>query len=64
VSSTQIRQAVAKRGRSLEKLVPEPVAEYIRKLHLYKPGEALEATPAARERKGLHVVGGREHRKR
>jgi nicotinate-nucleotide adenylyltransferase len=63
VSSTQIRQAVAKRGRSLEKLVGEPVADYIRKLHLYKPGEAVQPGTAPPDRKGLYVVGGREHGK-
>ncbi len=35
VSATQIR-AVAKRGRGLEKLVPDSVAEYIRKEGMYR----------------------------
>jgi nicotinate-nucleotide adenylyltransferase len=39
VSSTQIRAAVAG-GRSLARFVPEPVAEYIRKMRLYRAGKA------------------------
>jgi nicotinate-nucleotide adenylyltransferase len=35
VSSTQIR-AAAESGRSLARLVPEPVAEYIKKMRLYR----------------------------
>lgn len=35
VSSTEVRQAV-KEGHSLENLVPQPVAEYIRENHLYQ----------------------------
>lgn len=35
VSSTEVR-AAAKEGRSLEKLVPQPVADYIRENHLYQ----------------------------
>ena len=61
VSSTKIRQAVAKRGHSLENLVGEAVADYIRKLHLYKPGEGAQAGGNPKDRKGLHVVGGRDH---
>jgi nicotinate-nucleotide adenylyltransferase len=34
-SSTQVRDAV-RAGRSLSRLVSEPVADYIRKMHLYK----------------------------
>ncbi len=61
VSSTRIRQAVAKRGHSLDNLVGEPVADYIRKLHLYKPVEVSQASGGAKDRRGLHVVGGRDH---
>jgi nicotinate-nucleotide adenylyltransferase len=39
VSSTQIR-AAAVSGRSLARFVPEPVAEYIRKMRLYRAGKA------------------------
>lgn len=39
VSSTQIRAAVAG-GRSLARFVPEPVAEYIRKMRLYREARA------------------------
>ena len=39
VSSTQIR-AAAESGRSLARLVPEPVAEYIKKMRLYRAGQA------------------------
>ena len=35
VSSTEVRAAV-KKGHSLEKLVPQPVADYIRENHLYQ----------------------------
>jgi nicotinate-nucleotide adenylyltransferase len=38
VSSTQIRATVAG-GRSLARFVPEPVAEYIRKMRLYRPAQ-------------------------
>jgi nicotinate-nucleotide adenylyltransferase len=61
VSSTRIRNAVAKKGQALEKLVGDAVADYIRKLHLYKPNEPLQHGTATTDRKGLHVVGGREH---
>lgn len=63
VSSTKIRHAVGKRGQSLENLVGDAVADYIRKLHLYKPGEPVQDGAGERDRKGLHVVGGREHQK-
>ena len=39
-SSTQVRNAV-RAGKSLARLVAEPVADYIRKMHLYK-GQASE----------------------
>jgi nicotinate-nucleotide adenylyltransferase len=61
VSSTTIRQAAAKRGQTLEKLVGDAVADYIRKLHLYKPGEPVQDGAGRKGRGGLHVVGGREH---
>jgi nicotinic acid mononucleotide adenylyltransferase len=35
VSATQIRAAVG-RGGALKRLVPDPVAEYIHKQHLYR----------------------------
>ncbi|MGE5206927.1 MAG: nicotinate-nicotinamide nucleotide adenylyltransferase [Chlamydiota bacterium] len=41
VSSTQIRAAVAG-GRSLARFVPEPVAEYIRKMRLYREARAQD----------------------
>jgi nicotinate-nucleotide adenylyltransferase len=41
VSSTQIR-AAALGGRSLARFVPEPVAEYIKKMRLYRAGKAAE----------------------
>lgn len=61
VSSTMIRKAVSKRGQKLESLVGDAVADYIRKLHLYKPGDQVQDGAGRRDRKGLHVVGGREH---
>jgi len=42
VSSTQIR-AAALSGRSLARLVPNPVAEYIKKMRLYRPAQAGSA---------------------
>ena len=42
VSSTQIR-AAAVNGRSLSRFVPEPVAEYIKKMRLYREAQAAEA---------------------
>ncbi len=69
VSSTQIRQAVLDRGQTLESLVGDAVADYIRKLHLYKPTDTVQdGTDAGKasgvnDRKGLHVVGGRGHQK-
>lgn len=62
VSSTKIRQAASKRGRGLEHLVGDAVADYIRKLHLYKPIEPGQDGSGSKDRKGLHVVGGREHK--
>jgi nicotinate-nucleotide adenylyltransferase len=61
VSSTKIRQAMIKRGQGLEHLVGDAVADYIRKLHLYKPAESVQDGSGKKDRKGLHVVGGREH---
>jgi nicotinate-nucleotide adenylyltransferase len=62
VSSTKIRQAASKRGRGLEHLVGDAVADYIRKLHLYKAAEPVQDGSDSFDRKGLHVVGGREHK--
>jgi nicotinate-nucleotide adenylyltransferase len=45
VSATQLR-AAAGRGRSLKKMVPDAVAEYIRKTHLYR--EPVIAAAAGR----------------
>jgi nicotinate-nucleotide adenylyltransferase len=42
VSSTQIRTAAAS-GRSLARFVPDPVAEYIKKMRLYRPANAGSA---------------------
>lgn len=42
VSATQIRAAVA-RGGALKKLVPDPVAEYIHKQHLYRSSSKAKA---------------------
>jgi nicotinate-nucleotide adenylyltransferase len=42
VSSTQIRAAAAA-GCSLARFVPEPVAEYIKKMRLYRSGQAESA---------------------
>lgn len=61
VSSTEIRQANGKRGPKLEALVGDAVADYIRKLHLYKPAEPVQDGAGRKDRKGLHVVGGRDH---
>jgi nicotinate-nucleotide adenylyltransferase len=62
VSSTKIRLAASKRGRGLEHLVGDAVADYIRKLHLYKAAEPVQDGSGGSDRKGLHVVGGREHK--
>lgn len=43
VSSTQIR-AAAESGRSLARFVPEPVAEYIKKMRLYRAAQPAEAS--------------------
>ena len=61
VSSTKVRQSVVKRASALDKLVGDAVADYIRKLHLYRPGDPAQDVPGVRDRKGLHVVGGRHH---
>ncbi len=62
VSATQLRSAAAK-GRSLGKLVPEPVAEYIRKMGLYR--QAAGAAAAASRQQQTKVVsirhGKRKH---
>ena len=47
VSSTQIRAAAAS-GRSLARFVPEPVAEYIKKMRLYRAQAASEQGPEPR----------------
>jgi nicotinate-nucleotide adenylyltransferase len=48
VSATQLRSAAAK-GRSLGKLVPEAVAEYIRKMRLYRQAVEVPAAVSARQ---------------
>jgi len=48
VSATQIRNAAARRGGHLEKLVGAPVAEYIRKTGLYRSG--VEAKSEKRDK--------------
>jgi nicotinate-nucleotide adenylyltransferase len=62
VSATQLRSAAAK-GRPLRKLVPEAVAEYIRKMRLYR--QAAEARAAVSPRPQTKVVsirhGKRKH---
>jgi len=60
VSSSKIRLAAGKRSPKLEHLVGDAVADYIRKLHLYKSAEPVQ-DGSKKDRKGLHVVGGREH---
>jgi nicotinate-nucleotide adenylyltransferase len=60
VSSSKVRQALSKRGQKLEHLVGDAVADYIRKLHLYKGSQPVQ-DGNGKDRKGLHVVGGREH---
>ncbi|HWR36570.1 MAG TPA: nicotinate-nucleotide adenylyltransferase [Clostridia bacterium] len=77
VGATKIRSAVAT-GRPIANFVGPEVAEYIRKLQLYKPGKPEPGNPEpnrletltvrtnggqAEHRKQLHVVGGRSHRK-
>ena len=47
VSSTQIRAAAAS-GRSLARFVPEPVAEYIKKMRLYRAQAASAQGPEPR----------------
>ncbi|HKW67075.1 MAG TPA: nicotinate-nucleotide adenylyltransferase [Terriglobales bacterium] len=54
VSSTQIR-AAAVSGRSLARFVPEPVAEYIKKMRLYRPAQAGAAQGAEPRAKGQQL---------
>jgi nicotinate-nucleotide adenylyltransferase len=61
VSSTKIRATAAK-GGNLGKLVGEPVAEYIRKVGLYRARAVPE--PAKDEAPKLEVVGGTSHKKK
>jgi nicotinate-nucleotide adenylyltransferase len=58
VSSTKIRQAVGKQADNLGDLVGEAVADYIRKLRLYRAGEMVEEGSHKEARGGLHLVGG------
>lgn len=63
-SSTRAREA-ARRGRgALAKLVGDPVADYIRKMHLYSAKGVNQGAPseAERPRNGLHLVPGRGKR--
>ena len=54
VSATQVRSA-ASAGRALGRWLPEAVAGYIRKTHLYQTGRAARSGSAS----GLHVVARR-----
>ena len=63
-SSTEARLAVGG-GRRLERLVPAPVAEYIRKMGLYRKPVRLEAAAGARSRRagqGSRPVAPRKRR--
>jgi len=55
VSATQARAAAA-RGRPLQPLVGKAVADYIRKMHLYKPG-AVDRAAAAEPGKVISIHG-------
>jgi nicotinate-nucleotide adenylyltransferase len=61
VSSSEIRQAGGEGDPDLGSLVGDYVADYIRKLHLYKAEEAVQDGAGAKDRKGLHVVRGRKN---
>ncbi|MDY4977052.1 MAG: nicotinate (nicotinamide) nucleotide adenylyltransferase [Clostridia bacterium] len=61
VSSTQVRQA-ARRGESLQGLVPEEVADYIQKNRLYPPACGIEEAERLvksrlREHRAAHTFG-------
>ncbi len=57
VSATQLRQLAA-RGKPLGKMVPESVAEYIRKAHLYRqPGPARTEAGSSRGAKVVSIRG-------
>ncbi len=65
VSATKIRAAAAKK-RSVAAMTGDAVADYIRKENLYRP-EAQQLPnqePKAAKPPGLHIVGGREHKKK
>jgi nicotinate-nucleotide adenylyltransferase len=53
VSSTQIRAAARESVKQLSRLVPQPVAEYIKKEHLYVVGTRKMETGGARRGKML-----------
>ena len=58
VSATGIREAVARRREEkLGDLVGEAVADYIRKVHLYKAEDPVQDGAGKRARGGLHLVG-------
>jgi len=57
VSATQVRSAAAA-GRGAQRWLPDSVAEYIRKTHLYKPGHGRSAA-GSQAKTGLHVVARR-----
>jgi nicotinate-nucleotide adenylyltransferase len=58
VSSTSIRKAAAKdQGDALGDLVGEAVADYIRKVNLYKVEDPVQDGAGKKRRGGLHLVG-------
>jgi len=64
VSATKIRTTAAK-GGNLTKLVGESVAEYIRKVGLYRAKAIVEEPDESSGSKPkLEIVGGKSHRKR
>ncbi len=64
VSSTQIRAAARKSVKELSRFVPQAVAEYIRKEHLYSEGTPQPQAGAAAHRKmlSLHRGNTRSHK--
>ncbi len=63
VSSTKARQAAAAKSATLKKLVGEPVAGYIRKLHLYEAAAPVQNGPR-RSQDGLHLVSAPDQQQR
>ena len=51
VSATQVRAAAAA-GRAVSRWLPDSVAEYIRKTHLYKAGRGIQLAAPRRRRSG------------